>query len=44
MVSLDYLQFKNKEFWTSFIMTSFPASLDEETDMTLSELFCREES
>lgn len=38
MVSLDELHFSNKDFWTGFIMTSFPTSLDEETDMTLAEL------
>lgn len=35
MVSLDELHFNNKDFWTGFIMTSFPTALDEETDMTL---------
>lgn len=38
MISLDDLQFNNKEFWTSFIMVSFPTSLDKDTDMSLSEL------
>lgn len=38
MVSLDDLRFENRKFWTGFIVTSFPTSLDEETDMTLSEL------
>ena len=38
MVSLEDLGFQNKSFWTGFIVSSFPTSLDEETDMGLSEL------
>ena len=38
MVSLEDLEFKNKKFWTGFIISSFPTSLNEETDMTLYEL------
>lgn len=38
MVSLEDLGFQNKSFWTGFIASSFPTSLDEEIDMGLSEL------
>ena len=35
---LEDLGFHNKKFWTGFIISSFPASLDEDADMGLSEL------
>lgn len=38
MLSLGALDFSNREFWTGFMLTSFPTALDEETDMTLSEM------
>lgn len=38
MLFLDDLDFSNRKFWTGFMMTSFPTALDEETDMTLSEM------
>ncbi len=38
MVSLEDLGFQNKSFWSGFIVSSFPTSLDGETDMGLSEL------
>lgn len=38
MPSLDDLDFSNRKFWTGFMITSFPMALDEETDMTLSEM------
>lgn len=38
MVSLDEIGFFNKEFWISFMATSFPTALDESTDMSLTEL------
>jgi len=38
MVSLEDLGFQNIEFWQSFILLSFPTSLDEDADMGLSEL------
>lgn len=38
MLTLSDLEFSNKKFWTCFVATSFPTALDEETDMSLSEL------
>ena len=38
MVSLDDLGFQNRQFWTGYIVTSFPTALDEESDMTLYDL------
>ncbi len=38
MLTVNDLKFSNQKFWTSFFAASFPTSLDEETDMSLSEL------
>jgi hypothetical protein len=38
MISLYEIDFSNLNFWTGFITTSFPTALDEETDMSLTEL------
>ncbi|MCM1326854.1 MAG: Imm19 family immunity protein [Bacteroidales bacterium] len=38
MLTINDLKFSNQKFWTSFFATSFPTSLDEETDMSLSEM------
>ena len=38
MISLYEIDFSNLNFWTGFIATSFPTALEEETDMSLTEL------
>lgn len=38
MISLYEIDFSNRNFWTGFIATSFPTALEEETDMSLTEL------
>lgn len=38
MLTLNDIDFSNKKFWTGFVTTSFPTALDEETDLSLSEL------
>lgn len=38
MFTLDDIEFSNRKFWTGFVTTSFPAALDEETDMSLPEM------
>lgn len=38
MLTLDDVKFSNKDFWTNFIMTSFPTSLDTEADEGLCEM------
>lgn len=38
MLTINDLKFSNQKFWTNFFATSFPTSLDEETDMSLSEM------
>lgn len=37
MLTLEDLDFSNKNFWRGFITSSFPTALDEESDMTLVE-------
>lgn len=38
MISLHEIDFSNHDFWIGFMATSFPTSLEEETDMSLTEL------
>ena len=38
MISLYEIDFSNLNFWIGFIATSFPTALEEETDMSLTEL------
>lgn len=38
MFSLNEIGFFNKDFWIGFLATSFPTALDEDTDMSLTEL------
>ena len=38
MISLYEIDFSNLNFWIRFIATSFPTALEEETDMSLTEL------
>ncbi len=38
MITLNDIEFSNKKFWTGFVATSFPTALDEETDLSLSEM------
>ncbi len=38
MISLQEIDFSNRNFWSGFIATSFPTALEEETDMSLTEL------
>lgn len=38
MVSLEDLGFENKSFWPGYIISSFPTALDEDEDMSLSEV------
>ncbi|MBO5094182.1 MAG: immunity protein 19 [Lachnospiraceae bacterium] len=38
MLSLSDIGFSNRNFWIGFMATSFPAALDEKTDMSLIEL------
>ena len=33
MISLQEIDFSNRNFWSGFIATSFPTALEEETDM-----------
>lgn len=37
-LAFNDLDFSNKEFWRGFITTSFPTALDEESDMSLTEI------
>ncbi len=37
-INLEDFNFSNKKFWIGFIALSFPTALDEETDMSLSEI------
>ncbi len=38
LLTFDDLNFSNKKFWTGFVATSFPAALDEASDMSLDEI------
>ena len=38
MISLREIDFSNRDFWVGFMATSFPTALEEETDMSLTEL------
>ncbi|MCR2048813.1 hypothetical protein NSB25_16185 [Acetatifactor muris] len=38
MISLQEIDFSNRNFWVGYMATSFPTALDEETDMSLTEL------
>ncbi len=38
MISLHEIAFSNRDFWAGFMETSFPTALEEETDMSLTEL------
>lgn len=38
MLAINDLEFSNREFWTGFFITSFPTALDEEKDLSLSEM------
>lgn len=38
MLTLKDIGFSNRNFWTGFVATSFPAALDEETDQSLTEI------
>lgn len=38
ILTYNDLNFANKKFWTGFITTSFPTALDEESDLTLTEI------
>ena len=38
MISLHEIDFSNRDFWASFMATSFPTALERETDMSLTEL------
>ena len=38
MVLLHEIDFSNRPFWAGFMATSFPTALEEETDMSLTEL------
>ena len=38
MLTINDLELSNRKFWTGFVATSFPTALDEETDMSLSEM------
>ena len=38
MTSLQEITFDNRDFWLGFMATSFPTALEEETDMSLTEL------
>lgn len=37
ILTLNDLDFSNKDFWRGFISTSFPTALNEKTDMSLTE-------
>ena len=43
MISLHEIDFSNRDFWVSFMATSFPTALEEETDMSLTELMTENE-
>ena len=38
MISLHEIGFSNRNFWVGYMATSFPTALEEETDMSLTEL------
>lgn len=38
MITLNDLKITNKKFWTGFVASCFPTALDEETDMSVSEI------
>ena len=38
MVSLHEIDFSNRDFWVGFMATSFPTALEEEMDMSLTDL------
>lgn len=38
MLTLNDVGFSNKKFWTGYVATSFPTALDEEKDLSLSEI------
>lgn len=38
MISLHEIDFSNRDFWVGYMATSFPTALEEETDMSLTEL------
>lgn len=38
MISLHEIDFSNRDFWVGFMATSFPTALEEESDMSLTEL------
>lgn len=38
MISLHEIGFSNRNFWTGFLATSFPTALEEESDLSLTEL------
>lgn len=38
MISLHEIGFSNRNFWVGFMATSFPTALEEETDMSLTDL------
>lgn len=38
MLTLNDIEFPNRNFWTGFVTTSFPTALDEETDQSLPEI------
>ena len=42
MISLHDINFSNLEFWMGFMATSFPNSLEEETDLSLTDLMVDE--
>lgn len=43
MISLHEIDFSNRDFWVGFMATSFPTALEEETDMSLTELIIENE-
>ncbi len=38
MILLHEIDFSNRDFWMGFMATSFPTALEEETDMSLTQL------
>lgn len=38
MITLQEIDFWNRDFWVGFMATSFPTAWEEETDMSLTEL------
>ena len=38
MLSLHEIDFSNRDFWVGFMATSFPTALEEEMDMSLTDL------